>query len=97
MIDLDELFEIAGPIILVDVPNLEFLWLDNLPEWWSQSTKTVPPWWGDISRWRTSWRGQRSCPEMPPMVDDVVEVITVAAALSHLVILSYPPTRVVVG
>jgi hypothetical protein len=43
MIDLDELFEIAGPIILVDVPNLEFLWLDNLPEWWSQSTKTVPP------------------------------------------------------
>jgi hypothetical protein len=43
MIDLDELFEIAGPIILVDVPNLEFLWLDNLPEWWSQSTKTAPP------------------------------------------------------
>jgi hypothetical protein len=43
MIDLDELLEIVGPVILVDVPSLEFLWLDNLPERWSQSTKTVPP------------------------------------------------------
>jgi hypothetical protein len=43
MIDLDELFKIAGLIILVDVPNLEFLWLDNLPERWSQGTKTAPP------------------------------------------------------
>jgi hypothetical protein len=29
MIDLDELLGIAGPIILVDVSGLEFLWLDN--------------------------------------------------------------------
>jgi hypothetical protein len=43
MIDLDELFEIARPIILVDVPNLEFLWPDNLPEWWNQSTEIVSP------------------------------------------------------
>jgi hypothetical protein len=43
MIDLDKLFRIVGPIILVDVPSLEFLWPDNLPEWWSQSTKTAPP------------------------------------------------------
>jgi hypothetical protein len=33
MIDLDELFGVAGPIILVDVHNLEFFWLDDLPEW----------------------------------------------------------------
>jgi hypothetical protein len=32
MIDLDELLRIAGPVILVDVPGLEFLWPDNLPE-----------------------------------------------------------------
>jgi hypothetical protein len=32
MIDLDELFRIAGPIILIDVPILEFLWPDDLPE-----------------------------------------------------------------
>jgi hypothetical protein len=43
MIDLDELFGIAGPIILIDVPSLEFLWPDDLPEWWSQSMKTAPP------------------------------------------------------
>jgi hypothetical protein len=54
MIDLDELLRIVGPVILVDVPNLEFLWPNNLPERWSQSTETVPPGWGDISRWRTS-------------------------------------------
>jgi hypothetical protein len=43
MIDLDELFGIAGPIILVDVSSLKFLRPDDLPEWWSQSTKTAPP------------------------------------------------------
>jgi hypothetical protein len=43
MIDLDEFLGIAGPIILVDVPGLEFLWPDNLPERWSQSTKIIPP------------------------------------------------------
>jgi hypothetical protein len=32
MIDLDEFFEVAGPIILVDVPSFEFFWLDHLPE-----------------------------------------------------------------
>jgi hypothetical protein len=43
MIDLDEFFGIAGPVILVNVLNLEFLWPDDLPEWRSQSTKTTPP------------------------------------------------------
>jgi hypothetical protein len=43
MIDLDELFGIPEPVILVNVPDFEFLWLDNLPERWSQSTKTAPP------------------------------------------------------
>jgi hypothetical protein len=43
MIDLDEFFGVAGPIILVDVPSLELLWLDHLPEWWSQSTETAYP------------------------------------------------------
>jgi hypothetical protein len=32
MIDLDELLRIVEPVILVDVPDLEFLWSDNLPE-----------------------------------------------------------------
>jgi hypothetical protein len=32
MVDLDELLRIAGAIILVDVLDLEFIWLDNLPE-----------------------------------------------------------------
>jgi hypothetical protein len=32
MVDLDELLRIAGAIILVDMPDLEFIWLDNLPE-----------------------------------------------------------------
>jgi hypothetical protein len=32
MVDLDELLEIAGAIILVDVPDLEFIWPNNLPE-----------------------------------------------------------------
>jgi hypothetical protein len=32
MIDLEEFFGIAGPVILIDAPDLEFLWLDNLPE-----------------------------------------------------------------
>jgi hypothetical protein len=32
MVDLDELFRIAGAIILVDVSGLELLWLGNLPE-----------------------------------------------------------------
>jgi hypothetical protein len=43
VIDLNELFGIARPIILVDVRSLEFLWPDDMPEWWSQSTKTAPP------------------------------------------------------
>jgi hypothetical protein len=43
MIDLDEFFGIAGPVILVNVLNLEFLWPDDLLEWRSQSTKTTPP------------------------------------------------------
>jgi hypothetical protein len=43
MVDLDELLGIAGAIILVDVPGLEFIYPDNLPERWSQSTKTAPP------------------------------------------------------
>jgi hypothetical protein len=42
MIDMDELFGITGPIILVNVPSLEFLWPDDLPEWWSQSIETAP-------------------------------------------------------
>jgi hypothetical protein len=43
MIDLDELLGIAGAIILVDVPGLEFIWPNNVSERWSQSTKIVPP------------------------------------------------------
>jgi hypothetical protein len=43
MIDLNELFDIARFIIFVDVPTLEFLWPDDLPEQCSQSTKTAPP------------------------------------------------------
>jgi hypothetical protein len=35
MIELDELFGIAGLIILIDVPGLELLWPNDLPEWWS--------------------------------------------------------------
>jgi hypothetical protein len=35
VIDLDELFGIAGYIIFVDVPNLKLLWLDDLSEWCS--------------------------------------------------------------
>jgi hypothetical protein len=41
MIDMDELFRIARPIILVDVPSLEFLWADDLSEWWSQVMETA--------------------------------------------------------
>jgi hypothetical protein len=40
---MDELLRIVGSIILVDVPGLEFLWPDNLPKRWSQSTKIAPP------------------------------------------------------
>jgi hypothetical protein len=43
MIDLDELLGIARPVILVDVPGLKFLCLDNVPEQWSQSAETTPP------------------------------------------------------
>jgi hypothetical protein len=43
MIDLDELFRIAGPVILIDVPNLKLLRPDDLPEWWSQSIETAHP------------------------------------------------------
>jgi hypothetical protein len=43
MIDLDELLRIAGLIILVDAPALEFIWPDNLPELWNQSIETTPP------------------------------------------------------
>jgi hypothetical protein len=32
VIDLDELFGIARTIIFVDMPSLEFLWPDDLPE-----------------------------------------------------------------
>jgi hypothetical protein len=43
MVGLDELLRVAGAIILVDMPDLEFIWLDNLLEQWIQSTETVPP------------------------------------------------------
>jgi hypothetical protein len=43
MIELNELLRIVGPIILVEVFSLEFIWPDNLPERWSQSMKTAPP------------------------------------------------------
>jgi hypothetical protein len=97
VVDLDELFGVAESVILVDVPNLEFFWPDDLSEWWSQSTKTAPPRWGDISHWRTSWRGRRSHPKTPPIADDVAEVITIAAILSHPAVLSYPPMCIIVG
>jgi hypothetical protein len=97
MVNLDELLRIAGAVILVDMPNLEFIWPDNLPKRWSWSTKTAPPRWGDITCWRTSWRGQRPYPEMPPIVDDVAEVLAVMTALSQVAVLSNPPPRVVVG
>jgi hypothetical protein len=32
MVNLDELLGIAGAIILVDMPGLEFIWPDNLPK-----------------------------------------------------------------
>jgi hypothetical protein len=32
MINLDEFLGIVGLVILVDVPDLEFLWPDNVPE-----------------------------------------------------------------
>jgi hypothetical protein len=32
MINLDEFLGIVGLVILVDVPDLEFLWPDNMPE-----------------------------------------------------------------
>jgi hypothetical protein len=43
MVGLDELLRVAGAIILVDMPDLEFIWLDNLLEQWIQSMETVPP------------------------------------------------------
>jgi hypothetical protein len=43
MIDLDELFGIAGSVVFVDVPSLEFFWPDDLTERCSQIMKTVPP------------------------------------------------------
>jgi hypothetical protein len=97
MINLDEFLGIVGLVILVDVPDLEFLWPDNVPEWWRQSTKIAPPWWGDICHWRTSWRGRRPHPEMPPIVNDVAKVFVVMIALSQVVVLSDPSTRIVVG
>jgi hypothetical protein len=33
---------------------------------------------------------------MPPIIDDVAEVITITAILSQLAVLSYPPMRIVV-
>jgi hypothetical protein len=43
MVGLDELLGVAGAIILVDMPDLEFIWPDNLLEQWIQSTETAPP------------------------------------------------------
>jgi hypothetical protein len=43
MVGLDELLGVAGSIILVDMPDLEFIWPDNLLEQWIQSMETVPP------------------------------------------------------
>jgi hypothetical protein len=43
MIDLDKLFGIARPVILVNVFGLEFVWPDNLLEQWSQSIEIAPP------------------------------------------------------
>jgi hypothetical protein len=33
--NLDELFQIVGPIIFIDVPALKLVWPNDLPEWWS--------------------------------------------------------------
>jgi hypothetical protein len=57
MVDLNELLRVAGAIILVDMPDLEFIWVNNLPERWSQSTETTLP-DGVTSLARVSWRGQ---------------------------------------
>jgi hypothetical protein len=43
MVNLDELLRIAGAIIFVDMPSLEFIWPDNLPERWSQILEIAPP------------------------------------------------------
>jgi hypothetical protein len=43
VIDLDALFRVAGSVIYVNVPSLEFLWPDDLLEWWSQGMKITPP------------------------------------------------------
>jgi hypothetical protein len=43
VIDLDELFMVARSFIYVNVSSLEFLWPDDLLEWWSQSMKITPP------------------------------------------------------
>jgi hypothetical protein len=97
MIDLDELLGITGAIILVDVFSLELFWSNNLPEWWSQSTKIAPPWWGDIPHWETSWRGQWPCPTMPSIIDEVAEVFAVTIVLSQVAVLDNPPLHVIVG
>jgi hypothetical protein len=33
LIDLDEFFRIAGPIIIVNVPSLELVWPYDIPKW----------------------------------------------------------------
>jgi hypothetical protein len=43
VVDLDKLLKIVVAIILIDVPGLEFIWPDNLPERWSQSMKITLP------------------------------------------------------
>jgi hypothetical protein len=42
VVDLDEFLYIAGAVIFVNVPSLELLWPDELPERCSQGKKTAP-------------------------------------------------------
>jgi hypothetical protein len=49
LIDLDELFRIAGPIISIDMTGFELVWPPDLSKWSCQTAKTAPPCWDDVS------------------------------------------------
>jgi hypothetical protein len=85
---LNKLFRVARVIILVDVADLEFVWLLDLSEWSRQSTESTFFHRSNVLRYRAPWWGWCSKPETHPIFNNVAEVIPFTVVFPHGEVLS---------
>jgi hypothetical protein len=97
VVDLDEFFGVTEVIILVDQPRVEFIGPDNLPELGARAQNA--PLLDGV--------GARTCELRCGgdvlalwhffVIDDVAGVTWISTIFTLPIVLSYPPTSIIVG